>query len=157
MDYNKIRIYCDGGCRNNQKRNNIGGYGIVLNYKDYKKELNGYEFNTTNNRMELIAAIKSLQAVNNKDIATEVICDSQYVISGITQWISGWIRRNWKNSRKQPVENKDLWIKLLEEKNKFRNISFIKCKGHSNNEGNERADCLVNEAMDKGLEKEVYV
>jgi ribonuclease HI len=145
----KIIIHADGGCRNNQSKENIGGWGVVYQYGNDTKEVKGSTRNTTNNIMELTAAIEALKGVKNKKITTELIMDSQYVITGITQWVENWIKKGWRKADKKPVENKELWQELLNLKNQFSNITFIKCIGHSNNEGNNRADELANEAMDE--------
>jgi ribonuclease HI len=144
---NKIYIYADGGCRGNGKEINIGGYGVYLKYGDKVKELKGATRNTTNNIMELTACIKGLEALKNHDMPVEVIMDSQYVIDGITSWIHNWIKKGWKNSQKKPVENKELWQQLWELKNQFKDITFTKCRGHADNEGNNKADELANMAM----------
>lgn len=143
----KIILYADGGCRGNQFDTNIGGWGAVLICKDNIKELKGNTRNTTNNIMELTSCIEGLKAIKNKDIPVEVVMDSQYVIKGITEWVCGWIKKGWRNSQKKPVENKELWQELLKIKSEFKDIAFTKCKGHSDNEGNNRADELANEAM----------
>lgn len=144
----KIYIYADGGCRGNQFKENIGGYGVLLQYKTNAKELKGATRNTTNNIMELTACIEGMKAITDKSIPTEVVMDSNYVITGINSWIYGWLKKEWRNSQGNLVENKELWQQLYALKNEFKDITFIKCKGHSNNEGNNRADKLANEAMD---------
>ena len=144
-----ITIHCDGGCRNNQSKINTGGWGAIIIYKDKKKEIKGGTRNTTNNIMELTSCIESLRALKRKDISIEVIMDSQYVIDGINSWYKNWIKNGWKTSTKKPVENKELWVELIELKSQFKDITFTKCKGHSNNVGNNRADELANEAMDE--------
>ena len=143
----KIIAYCDGGCRGNQFDENIGGWGVSLRYKNNVKDFYGATRNTTNNVMELTSCIEALKAIKNKDIKTEIVMDSQYVVKGINEWIYGWIKKGWRNSQKKPVENKDLWIELNKLKQEFTDISFVKCKGHSDNEGNNRADELANIAM----------
>ena len=145
----KIIIYADGGCRGNQFDTNIGGYGVLIKYKQHTKEFKGSVKNTTNNIMELTSCIEALKSIKNKEIPTEVVMDSQYVIQGINEWINGWIKKGWRNSSKKPVENKELWKELYNLKNEFSNIQFIKCNGHSDCEGNNRADELANEAMDE--------
>jgi ribonuclease HI len=145
----RIELYCDGGCRGNQQRTNIGGWGVLLVYGKHEKELYGSARNTTNNIMELTAAIEGLRAIKKKDVGTDVYVDSSYVLNGITSWIHGWVKKGWKNSAGKPVANKDLWLALLEEKEKFSDITFNKVKGHSDNAGNNRADALVNRAMDE--------
>ncbi|OOO00334.1 MAG: ribonuclease HI [Epulopiscium sp. Nele67-Bin004] len=145
----EIIIYCDGGCRGNQSKNNIGAWGVVLIYKNNIKELSGSDKNTTNNKMELTATIRALQQLKKHDIPVRVHVDSAYVLNGITKWIYGWIKNGWKDSKKAPVKNKELWQELYELKRQFKDIQFIKVKGHSDNEGNNRADELCNIEMDK--------
>lgn len=145
----KIIVYCDGACSGNQFDENIGGYGVVLKYKDKVKELHGGQRNTTNNVMELTAAIKSLESIKITNIPVEVYMDSAYVVNGMNDWIHGWIKKGWKKSNKKPVENKELWIKLNELRNKFNSISFVKVKGHDGVELNELADSLANKGMDE--------
>jgi len=131
----KIKIYADGACRGNQFAENIGGYGIVLQYQDQYKELKNAFRNTTNNKMEILSVIEGLKALKVYDIPIEVYSDSQYVVSTINL--------NWNKKA-----NLDLWEELYTYINKFKDIRFIKVKGHSDNEFNNRADKLANEAMD---------
>ena len=145
----KIIIYCDGGCRGNQNKENVGGYGFTLRYKQHYREGSGGEINTTNNKMELKANIEALKCLKQFDIPVEVYVDSAYVLNGITSWIEGWKKKNWRKSDKKPVENKELWIELDNLKAKFKDIKWIKVKGHSGEDGNERADELCNLEMDK--------
>ena len=150
----RLEIYCDGGCRGNQGNVNVGGWGAYLVWGEHRKELFGGERNTTNNKMELMGAIEGLRAIKNKDVPVDVYVDSAYVLNGITQWIFGWMKKGWVNSKKEPVANKELWQALYEEKKRFPDITFHKVKGHSTNEGNNKADELANRAMDlveKGL------
>lgn len=152
-----IVIYADGGCRGNgSSSDNVGAYGATLTYKGRTRELSGAVRNTTNNKMELTAVIKALQSLKRTDIPVEVYVDSAYVLNGITSWIHGWIRNGWRTSKKQPVENRELWEELLAVKNTIANIQFIKVKGHSGDVGNERADTLVNMAMDE-LEDQIWL
>ena len=139
----KIVIYTDGGCRGNP---GIGGWGVWLRYKDHDKKLKGAELNTTNNKMELKAVIEALRLLTEPCKVT-LITDSKYVIQGITEWISGWKKNNWKNSSKQDVKNKDLWIEL-DNCIEGHNIDWQWVKGHSGHEGNERADELANKGID---------
>ena len=144
-----IKIYCDGACRGNGEEINIGAYGAILLYEDNIKEISAAEPNTTNNIMELKGAIIALSSLKVNDIPVEVYCDSNYVVQGIDNWICKWIKNNWRTSTKKPVENKELWKELYSLKNKFENITFIKVKGHSGNDFNEKADTLCNLAMDE--------
>lgn len=134
----KIIIYTDGGCRGNP---GIGGWGAYLSYKGSEKKISGFEKNTTNNRMELTAAIKALETLK-KNIPIDLYTDSKYVMHGITQWIKNWKKRDWKK-----VKNVDLWQKLDLLNQKYK-IKWHWVKGHSNVKGNEIADELVNIAMD---------
>lgn len=148
----RIIMYTDGGCRGNQSYKNVGGYGITIEYNGRKKEFKGGKFNTTNNIMELTACIEGLKAIKKdrrKDIEVEINSDSNYVVQGMTKWIYGWIKKDWKTSTKKPVENKELWIELFKLSKEFIKVDFVKVKGHSGNLGNEVADRLVNEAMDE--------
>lgn len=145
----RLEIYCDGGCRGNQQDENVGGWGAYLVWGEYEKRLHGGELNTTNNKMELTAAIEGLRAVVDKTVPTDVYVDSAYVLGGITDWIHGWMAKGWKNAKKEPVANKELWLELWAEKEKFSDISFHKVKGHSDNAGNNIADELANLGMDE--------
>lgn len=146
----KIIVYTDGACSGNQNELNKGGYGAVLIYKEHKKEIYGGEFNTTNNRMELKACIEALKALKRKDIPVEVYTDSAYLCNCINQkWYVKWRKNDWKNSKKGPVENKDLWEELLSLVKSFKDIKFIKVKGHSGVELNELADTLANKGIDE--------
>jgi ribonuclease HI len=141
---NKIVIYTDGGCRGNP---GIGGWGVWLRYGNNDKKLNGNEKNTTNNRMELTAAIKALEAIKSKNIDIDLYTDSKYVMNGINEWIKGWKAKGWKTSAKKPVKNVDLW-QQLDTLNATHTVHWHWVKGHSGNEGNEMADKLANQAMD---------
>lgn len=147
----RVQLYCDGGCRGNQSDSNIGGWGAYLIWGEHTKELWDGEVNTTNNKMELMGCIQGLRAIKNKNVGVDVYMDSAYVYNGITSWIYGWMKKGWKNSKKEPVANKDLWLELLAEKDKFSDISFNKVKGHADNAGNNKADELANRAMDELL------
>lgn len=153
----KVIIYCDGGCRNNQSKENTGGWGAVLIAQSpsgeelLRKEIYGSQANTTNNIMELTGAIKALKNVN-KDFPIEVYVDSNYVYQGITQWIDGWKARGWKKSNKKPVENIEYWKALDEQVQRFTKINFFKTQAHVGIELNELADQLANKGMDE-LEK----
>lgn len=140
---NKVTIYTDGGCRGNP---GPGGWGAVLLFGDHRKELLGAEADTTNNRMELTAAIEGLKAMK-RPVEADLYTDSQYVRQGITQWIHGWKKNGWKTSNKQPVKNKDLWMALDELMSQHK-VTWHWVKGHAGDPNNERADALANEAMD---------
>ncbi|MBS4535460.1 ribonuclease HI [Clostridium sp. D2Q-14] len=146
----KIIIYTDGACSGNQNINNIGGYGAVLIYKKNKKEIYGGEKNTTNNRMELKAPIEALKIVKKYNIPIEIYTDSAYLCNCINQkWYVKWRKNGWINSKKKVVENKDLWQELLSLIDRFQEIKFIKVKGHSGIELNEKADQLANKGMEE--------
>ncbi len=140
----KIVIHTDGGCRGNP---GIGGWGVWLRYEDKDKKLKGSELSTTNNRMELTAAIKALEAIKSKNIDIDLFTDSKYVMSGINEWIINWKSRGWKTANKKTVKNVDLW-KKLDQLNNEHSVVWHWVKGHSGDEGNEMADRLANEAMD---------
>jgi len=142
----KIEIYTDGACRGNP---GPGGWGAWLISGKHKKELFGGELDTTNNRMELMAAIKALEALKSSSIVT-LITDSQYVRKGITEWLAAWKLKGWKNSQKKPVKNVDLW-KLLDEQNQRHKVDWQWVKGHSGDPGNEKADELANKGIDSIL------
>ncbi|WP_174624862.1 ribonuclease HI [Candidatus Methylobacter favarea] len=138
-----VIIYIDGACRGNP---GPGGWGVILNYKNKTKELYGGERHTTNNRMELMAAIQALETLK-KPCSVQIHTDSQYVRQGITEWISNWKARGWKNAAKRPVKNDDLW-RRLDIAIKPHTIEWLWVKGHSGDKGNERADALANRGID---------
>lgn len=137
-------IYTDGACSGNP---GPGGWGVLMQFGDKEKTLCGGERETTNNRMELIAAIRALEAVkpNYKGQVT-LWTDSTYVLKGITEWIHGWKKRGWKKGDKKPVINKDLW-QQLDALNATRDINWKWVKGHAGVDGNERADELARQAI----------
>ncbi|HEY9187154.1 MAG TPA: ribonuclease H [Ignavibacteria bacterium] len=141
---NIIKIYCDGACSGNQNKNNIGGWGALLIFNEKVKKINGGEKNTTNQRMELTACIKALEAIKSIKYPIEIYTDSAYLYNCIQQkWYEKWEQNGWKNSKKLPIENKDLWEKLLNLIKKY-NPTFIKVKGHSGDKYNDEADKLAN-------------
>lgn len=153
---NKVVIYCDGGSRGNGKENSIGGYGVVLQYGEHKKEVYQGFRNVTNNQMELRAAIDGLKQMNRFSIPVEVRTDSAYLVNCINnKWYVKWLSNGWMTTGKKPVENRELWIELLDLIKKFPFIQFTKVKGHSGEAGNERADKLANIAMDSVSSREV--
>ena len=141
-------MYTDGACRGNP---GPGGWGVILSYRDRNKTLSGFDPQTTNNRMELTAAIEGLRALSRAcDI--ELNTDSKYVLQGISEWIESWKSNGWKTAAKKPVKNVDLWQSLDEQVKKHR-INWHWVKGHSGIEGNEMADQLANLAIDLAMEK----
>ncbi|EPC03722.1 RNaseH ribonuclease [Litchfieldella anticariensis FP35 = DSM 16096] len=138
-----VTIYTDGACRGNP---GPGGWGAVLVSGRHEKDLKGFETDTTNNRMELTAAIMALRELK-RPCAIDLWTDSEYLRKGITEWIHGWQKRGWKTSARQPVKNAELWRSLLDEVARHR-IQWHWVKGHSGHPGNERADALANEAID---------
>ena len=138
-----LEIYTDGACRGNP---GAGGWGVYLLYKNEKKEFYGGKLNTTNNQMELTAAIEGLKVLK-EPCKVKLYTDSKYVMDGINSWITNWKKNNWKTASKKDVKNKDLWIELDAETCKHE-IEWIWVKGHSGNIGNEKADALANMGID---------
>ena len=139
----KVIIYTDGACSGNP---GPGGWGAILMYKDNKKEISGGKKSTTNNEMELTAVIEGLKLLKYP-CEVEVYSDSAYVVNAFLQkWIDNWIKNNWKTSNKEPVKNQELWKKLY-ELTKTHKVKFIKVKGHSDNEFNNRCDELARNAI----------
>jgi len=142
MSEEKIEIYTDGACAGNP---GPGGWGALLIAREKRKELSGGEAQTTNNRMELLAAIRSLEALTRPS-AVNLYTDSKYVRDGISQWIENWKRNGWRNARKKPVKNADLW-QQLDALNQQHSVHWHWVKGHAGHPENERADALANEGM----------
>lgn len=140
----RIEIFCDGACSGNP---GPGGFGAILRAGNNEKELSGGEVNTTNNRMELTAAITALEALSRPCIVS-VTTDSQYLVKGITEWIFSWIKKGWINSKKEPVVNRDLWERLYTQ-SKTHRIEWKWVKGHSGHSENERCDDLARAAIRK--------
>lgn len=140
---NRVTVHTDGACRGNP---GPGGWGVVLQYRDSKKELSGSETSTTNNRMELMAAIKALEELS-RDCQVDLYTDSEYVRRGITEWLPQWKARNWKTAARKPVKNVDLWQRL-DAIARSHQVEWHWVKGHSGDPGNERADDLANFAID---------
>ena len=136
-----VEIATDGACKGNPGR---GGWGVLLRAGATEKELSGGEPHTTNNRMELMAAIQGLKALN-KPCRVKLSTDSRYVMDGLTKWIKGWQRNGWKTADKKPVKNSDLWIELLDAAKPHR-IEWQWVKGHAGHPDNERADQLASDA-----------
>ncbi|MEX0584533.1 MAG: ribonuclease HI [Natronospirillum sp.] len=138
----EVVMYTDGACKGNP---GPGGWGAVLSFGGHTKELCGGELETTNNRMELKAAIEGLKCLN-RSCTVKLYTDSSYVKNGIEQWLVGWKRKGWVNSARKPVKNKDLWQELDAQVQKHK-ISWHWVKGHSGNVGNDRADALANQGV----------
>ena len=138
-----VNIYTDGACRGNPGN---GGWGVLIEYQDVSKEYFGGEKNTTNNKMELKAAIEGLSVLKER-CDVNITTDSKYVMDGITSWIKNWKNNNWKNSSKKVVKNKDLWIEL-DELISQHNVKWSWVKGHSGHQKNEIADALANKGID---------
>jgi len=134
----EVVIYTDGACSGNP---GPGGWGVVLRWNGTEKELHGGDPQTTNNRMELMAAIKALEALNRPS-RVQLYTDSTYLLNGITKWVAGWQRNGWRTSAKKPVKNEDLWQRLIAAMNGHE-VSWLWVKGHAGEEGNERADALA--------------
>lgn len=140
----KVALFTDGACRGNP---GPGGWGVLMRYGTTEKKLYGAEKHTTNNRMELMAAIKGLSALKEK-CTIEITTDSQYVRLGVTEWLTNWKKRNWKTSDKKPVKNQDLW-EMLDAEIIKHDITWHWVKGHSGHVENEIADQLANLAIDE--------
>lgn len=128
----KLKIYTDGGCSNNQEETNFGGWGAVLEFGEVKKELYGGEANTTNNRMELTAVIEALKALKKDGTEADIFSDSSYVMNCFREkWYINWEKNGWRNSKKESVENKELWEELLALVRRHK-CNFFRVKGHVN-------------------------
>ena len=138
-----VNIYTDGACRGNP---GMGGWGALIEYGDSKKEYYGGEIDTTNNRMELKAAIEALRALK-EPCQVNLTTDSKYVMQGITLWIENWKKNNWKSASKKDVKNKDLWVEL-DKYVTMHDVKWFWIKGHSGHEQNEIADQLANKGID---------
>ena len=141
---NEVDIFTDGACRHNP---GPGGWGAILKNKSATKELYGGEIDTTNNQMELLAAIKALQSLK-RPCRVNLYTDSNYVKQGITEWIVKWKSNGFRNTKKKPVLNSDLW-KQLDALNSMHQVQWYWIKGHSGHPENERADALANKGVDE--------
>ena len=139
-----VEMFTDGACRGNPGK---GGWGVLMRYGDTEKSLYGGDPMTTNNRMELMAVIKGLEALT-KPCKVKITSDSKYVLTGITDWINNWKARNWKTANKKPVQNVELW-KQLDELAALHDIEWGWVKGHSGHRENEMADDLANLGIDE--------
>ena len=140
----QVRAFTDGACSGNP---GPGGWGAVLQFGDHERELHGGAQDTTNNRMELTAAIEALKALS-EPCQVSLTTDSTYVKDGITQWLANWKRNGWKTAAKKPVKNQDLW-QALDHESARHEIDWCWVKGHSGHPENERADRLANLGMDE--------
>jgi ribonuclease HI len=138
-----IKIYTDGSCLNNPGN---GGWAAIININNEVKKISGSVKDTTNNKMELMAPIKALQTIEEKQ-PIEIYTDSQYLRLGITDWVHKWIKNNWLTSKKEPVKNKELWIQLY-DLNKSHEIKWIWVKAHAGNILNEEVDLLAKQAAE---------
>lgn len=140
-----LELYTDGA----RKGDKVGGWGCVIRYGTYEKELSGGEADTTNNRMEMLGVIEGLAALTRTGLTVHITTDSQYVIKGITEWMPGWIRRGWKTGDGEPVKNKDLWQEMVTLLNEHDAVTWQWVKGHNGHPENERADALANRGVDE--------
>lgn len=143
-EHNTVEIFTDGACRGNP---GPGGWGAVLRYGDRERELYGGEAHTTNNRMELLAAIRALEALT-RPCRVQLTTDSQYVRKGITEWLPNWKRKQWKTAAGKPVKNADLWRELDELAGRHQ-VDWHWVRGHTGHPENERADQLANRGIDE--------
>ena len=142
-----VKIYSDGACRGNP---GPGGWGALLRYNGHEKTFYGAEAHTTNNRMELLGAIKGLEALK-KPCTVEVYTDSHYVRKGMSEWLVNWKKNGWRNAQKQPVKNSDLW-QILDALAARHQVTWHWVKGHSGHPENDRVDQLANQAIDEMLQ-----
>lgn len=140
-----VEIFTDGACRGNP---GPGGWGVLLRYNGHEKELYGALINTTNNQMELTAAIEGLNAIT-RSCEVRVVTDSQYVKNGITSWIINWRQRNWRGANGRAIKNQELWQQLDMAVARHKKVTWDWVKGHSGHPENERADYLANIAIDE--------
>ncbi|MCC6203051.1 MAG: ribonuclease HI [Gammaproteobacteria bacterium] len=142
----QVDLFCDGACRGNP---GVGGWGVVLRFGAHERHLNGAERMTTNNRMELTAAIRGLAALRER-CRVQVTTDSKYVQQGIVEWLPGWRRNGWRTAAKKPVKNAELW-RELDALATQHDVSWHWVRGHSGHRENELADTLANQAIDELL------
>ncbi len=141
---NTVEVFTDGACRGNP---GPGGWGALLRFKGKEKELYGGEKNTTNNRMELMAAISAMESLT-RPCQVRLTTDSQYVMKGITEWLAGWKKKGWKTAGRQPVKNVDLWQRL-DKALAPHQVEWKWVRGHTGHPENERADQLANKGIDE--------
>lgn len=140
-----VEIFCDGACSGNP---GPGGWGTILRFNGSEKELSGGEKETTNNRMELTAAIEGLSALK-RPCRVVVTTDSQYLVKGMTEWLAGWQKKGWINSKREPVMNRDLWERLV-DLSRQHSVDWRWVRGHAGHAENERCDELARRAIEKG-------
>jgi len=140
----RVEIFSDGACSGNP---GVGGYGAILRCGTKEKEISGAEEMTTNNRMEMTAAIAALESLKRPSDVV-LVTDSQYLYKGMTEWIFGWVKRGWINSKKEAVLNRDLWERLL-ELSKIHRITWVWVRGHNGHPENERCDALARAAIEE--------
>ncbi len=146
-----VEVFTDGACRGNP---GPGGWGAILRHEQREKELYGGERATTNNRMELTAAIRALEALTER-CRVEITTDSVYVKDGITKWLDGWRARGWRTAKNKPVKNQDLWMRLAELV-EGHDVHWHWVKGHAGHPENERADALANKGLDGLFERRLW-
>lgn len=135
-----IKVYTDGACKGNP---GVGGWGVYIKTANYEKDLYGGNPETTNNQMEMQAALEALKYLRDKTELIELYTDSNYLRQGITEWIHNWKKNNWRTAAKKPVANRELWIQISDLNEKM-NVEWHWVKGHAGDPGNERADLLAN-------------
>jgi len=140
-----IILHTDGACRGNP---GPGGWAAILTWGEHERELCGHEPDTTNNRMELMAVIRGLEAIKGRR-RVRIVTDSQYVMKGVTEWMDGWKRRGWRTANRTPVRNVDLWQRL-DRALADHEVEWAWVRGHAGHADNERADALANHAIDSG-------
>jgi ribonuclease HI len=143
-----VEIYTDGACRGNP---GPGGWGVVLKWGSHQKFLCGGDLQTTNNRMELMAAIVALETLK-RPCNVHLYTDSTYVQQGISEWLENWLQRGWKTSNKQPVKNQDLWERLNQATQRHQ-VEWLWVKGHNGHPQNEKADQLARQGLEETLQK----
>lgn len=154
----RIIIFTDGGVRNNDKEENIGAWAYIIQVGNERTECYGVELNTKSDIQEMRACIEALKSIDNYDAFVAVHSDSSYLVNGMKKWVKTWKKNNWTRGRnnQKPILHLELWMELYELSCKFSRLRFSKVKAHSSNEGNGRADKLVNIAMNKHKATEQY-
>lgn len=143
----EVRLFTDGSCNPNP---GAGGWGFILQWGDQEVERNGWEHDSTNNRMEMMAVLEGLRALK-RPCRVHVTTDSQYTLKGATEWVDGWIRRRWRTAQGEPVKNKELWIEMMDELDRHTEVTWEWVRGHNKHPENERCDRLADEGRLKGI------